>query len=346
MKYFKLKATLILAMLLCNISASAYTEIWQKGIRYTLGNDGTAAVSGIYGITAAIIPEKVTYDGMEYAVTSIEEYALSFCTSLVSVVIPCSVTSIGDGTFGNCTGLVSVDIPNSVTSIGDNAFMGCESLASIVIPNSVTYIGDYAFCECTSLASVVIPSSVTDIGRYAFWKCSSLASVVIPNSVAGIGDAAFGSCTRLASIVIPNSVTSIRASTFQGCTGLVSADIPCSVTSIGDGAFTSCNSLKKLVCHATTPPVFDDELWGAFVGVDKNVCTLYVPQESIDAYMSATHWKDFFNITTGIKGVPNTSSSATESARYSTDGTRIASPQKGINIIRMSDGTVKKVLVK
>lgn len=110
--------------------------------------------------------------------------------------------------------------------------------------------------------------------------------------------------------------------------------------------YSYCNNLKKLVCHATTPPVFADELWGAFVGVDKNECTLYVPQESLDAYKSAVQWKDFFNITTGIKDVPNTSSSATESARYSTDGTRIASPQKGINIIRMSDGTVKKVLVK
>ena len=194
MKYFKLKATLILAILLCNISASAYTEIWQNNIKYTLGDDGTAAVNGISRITAAIIPEKVTYDGMEYAVTSIEEYALSFCTSLVSVVIPCSVTSIGDGTFGNCTGLVSVDIPNSVTSIGDNAFMGCESLASVDIPNSVTSIGDNAFCKCTSLAYADIPHSVTSMGRYAFWGCSSLASVVIPNSVTSIGEGTFSYC--------------------------------------------------------------------------------------------------------------------------------------------------------
>lgn len=230
MKYFKLKATLILAILLCNISASAYTEIWQNNIKYTLGDDGTAAVNGISRITAAIIPEKVTYDGMEYA-----------------------VTSIGEGTFSYCTGLVSVDIPYSVTSIGDCAFLGCDSLASVVIPGSVT--------------------------------------------------------------------------------------------SIGDGAFTNCNNLKKLVCHATTPPVFADELWGAFVGVNKDACTLYVPQESLDAYKSAAHWKDFFNIATGVKNATKTSS-ATESERYSTDGTRLASPQKGINIIRMSDGTVKKVLVK
>ena len=104
-----------------------------------------------------------------------------------------------------------------------------------------------------------------------------------------------------------------------------------------------CPGLKKLVCNATSPPVCQR---GVFYGVDKNECTLYVPQESIDAYKSAAQWKDFFNIATDIKNVSNTSSSATESARYSTDGTRLASPQKGINIIRMSDGTVKKVLVK
>ena len=322
MKYFKLKATLILAILLCNISASAYTEIWQNNIKYTLGDDGTAAVNGISRITAAIIPEKVTYDGMEYAVTSIEEYALSFCTSLVSVVIPCSVTSIGDGTFGNYTGLVSVDIPNSVTSIGDDAFMGCESLASVDIPNSVT-----------------------SMGRYAFWGCSSLASVVIPNSVTSIGEGTFSYCTGLVSVDIPYSVTSIGDYAFLGCDSLASVVIPGSVTSIGDGAFTNCNNLKKLVCHATTPPVFADELLGAFVGVNKDACTLYVPQESLDAYKSAAHWKDFFNIATGVKNATKTSS-ATESERYSTDGTRLASPQKGINIIRMSDGTVKKVLVK
>ena len=345
MKYFKLKATLILAILLCNISASAYTEIWQNNIKYTLGDDGTAAVNGISRITAAIIPEKVTYDGMEYAVTSIEEYALSFCTSLVSVVIPCSVTSIGDGTFGNCTGLVSVDIPNSVTSIGDYAFMGCESLASVDIPNSVTSIGDYAFCKCTSLAYADIPHSVTSMGRYAFWGCSSLASVVIPNSVTSIGEGTFSYCTGLVSVDIPYSVTSIGDCAFLGCDSLASVVIPGSVTSIGDGAFTNCNNLKKLVCHATMPPVFADELWGAFVGVNKDACTLYVPQESLDAYKSAAHWKDFFNIATGVKNATKTSS-ATESERYSTDGTRLASPQKGINIIRMSDGTVKKVLVK
>lgn len=190
---------------------------------------------------------------------------------------------------------------------------------------------------------MVIPSSVTSIGEFAFDDCANLASVVIPSSVTSIGNYAFSRCSSLTSIDIPNSITVIEKYTFNDCGSLASVNIPSSVTSLGKNAFYGCFSLNKLVCNATTPPACRQ--WGVFEGVDKNECTLIVPQESLDAYKSAVQWKSFFTITTGIKDVPNTSSSATESARYSTDGTRIASPQKGI-IIRMSDGKVKKVLVK
>jgi hypothetical protein len=32
--------------------------------------------------------------------------------------------------------------------------------------------------------------------------------------------------------------------------------------------------------------------------------------------------------------------------RYSLDGRRLSAPQRGINVLRMSDGTTRKVLVK
>ena len=47
---------------------------------------------------------------------------------------------------------------------------------------------------------------------------------------------------------------------------------------------------------------------------------------------------------TGIEVV--TSNDATEVARYTIDGRAISAPQAGVNIVKMSDGTVKKVLVK
>ena len=49
-------------------------------------------------------------------------------------------------------------------------------------------------------------------------------------------------------------------------------------------------------------------------------------------------------IITGVDDIPV--SLQTEADRYDLQGRMIAGPQKGINIIRMSDGTVRKVLVK
>ena len=48
---------------------------------------------------------------------------------------------------------------------------------------------------------------------------------------------------------------------------------------------------------------------------------------------------------TGITGTQNTTD-VREIARYTIDGKRINQPQRGINIVKYSDGTVKKVIVK
>ena len=76
--------------------------------------------------------------------------------------------------------------------------------------------------------------------------------------------------------------------------------------------------------------------------------TLFVPQGTKEKYQNATGWKEFETILevgeTAIGGI--TTNAPTESARFSLDGRRLTSPQKGINIIRRSDGTTRKEFVK
>lgn len=50
--------------------------------------------------------------------------------------------------------------------------------------------------------------------------------------------------------------------------------------------------------------------------------------------------------TTGIKVINGTDSNATVVARFAADGTKISAPVKGLNILKMSDGTTRKVMVK
>ena len=289
-------------------------------------------------------------------------------TEITNLIIPNSVTEIRALAFCRCSGLTSVTIPNSVTSIGTKAFYDCSGLTSITIPSSVTTIGNSAFYHCSSLTSVTIPSSVTSIGVGAFWGCTGLASVTIPNSVTGIGDLAFTYCSGLTSVTIGNSVTSIGREAFSYCSGLTSVTIPNSVTSIGYGAFKECTGLtsitipnsvtsivseafdftpKKLLeisCYIEEPTPatgssFSDAIY-------KNA-TLYIPKGTMNKYKSTDGWKKFVFIEEGIpSGISSVSIDATEEERFNLRGEKLSTPQRGVNIIRMSDGTTKKVVVK
>ena len=164
-----------------------------------------------------------------------------------SFIIPNGVMSIEKYAFSGCSSLISISVPKSVTSIGDGAFDGCSSLSSIAISDSITSISAWTFDGCKSLRSLIIPDSVTCIGNEAFRGCSSLCSLVIPDSVTSIGDGAFDGCSSLRSLVIPDCVTSIRDGAFSSCSSLRRLVIPDSVTSIGNGVFSSCSSLRSLV---------------------------------------------------------------------------------------------------
>ena len=291
------------------------------------------------------IPSTVKYNGTTYIVKSIGDYAFYGCSSLTSIEIPNSVKSIDYCAFSDCSDLTSIEIPNSVTSVGDFAFSGCSGLTSIEIPNSVTNIGYSVFSRCSGLTSVTIPNCVTTIGDYAFYGCSSLTSVTIPNCVTTIGDYAFQNCIGLTSIEIPNSVTSIGRGAFLYCSGLTSVTIPNSVTSIGNFAFSGC-SLTELVCYAETPPFCD---YIILEGVNISLCTLKVPKGSKDAYRQADGWKDFVNIeeveVTGIEAVTAEGvSNADITDIYDLNGRRRDALQPGVNIVKMSDGTTRKVI--
>jgi len=141
---------------------------------YTFSNDKATIVGCDSSISGDItIPS--TING--YSVTSIGDYAFSYCSSFTSITIPNSITNIGDHAFSHCSSLTSITIPNSVTIIGWCAFYGCDSLTSVIIPDNVTSIGDSAFRNCYSITSITLGDGVKSIGEYAFYDCYSLKIV-------------------------------------------------------------------------------------------------------------------------------------------------------------------------
>ncbi|MBR2184938.1 MAG: leucine-rich repeat domain-containing protein [Prevotella sp.] len=55
-----------------------------------------------------VIPDTIKYKGVTYSVTSIEENAFKYCSTLTSVVLPVSVKSIGNMAFLGCSELTDV----------------------------------------------------------------------------------------------------------------------------------------------------------------------------------------------------------------------------------------------
>ena len=247
-----------------------------------------------------------------------------------SITIEDGTVSISPYAFWGRSGLTSVEIPNSVTNIGEVAFGNCSSLTSMVVaPNNPKYDSRdncNAIIESESNTLIAgcmnstIPYSVTSIGYSAFYDCSSLTSVEIPNSVTSIERDAFLGCSSLTSVEIPNSVTGIGNSAFEYCSSLTSVEIGNSVTSIGSSAFWNCKNLKKLISYAEAPPVCGGYV---FSGVNKQECTLQVPEKSISAYQQADQWKEFFlieGVPTAIGGVTVDGAVPTTADVYSTNG--------------------------
>jgi hypothetical protein len=252
---------------------------------------------------------------------------------------------IGDLAFEGCSGLTSLKLPSDIRLIGRNAFEGCSGLTSITLPSGVTEIQHSAFYGCSGLTSITLPSGVTEISNFTFSGCSGLTSLTLPSGVIEIGSSAFSGCSGLTSLTLPSGVTWIGHFAFKGCSGLTSITLPSGVTEIGESAFANCSGLTSIYVYAEKMPKLRTNM---FDGCDAKKCTVYVPKGTYDDYW-LSEFGYFENIVefdpTDINNVI-TSNDAKELSRYSVNGQRLSAPTKGLNIVKYSDGSVKKVAVQ
>ncbi len=295
---------------------------------------GNSVFSGCSRLKSMVIPSSVT---------SLGESAFHSCTGLESVQLPDGLTSIGKTTFNACSQLVNIQLPSGITSIGQGAFKGCSHMTSLTLPSSLTSMGDDAFYGCERLESIELPLGLTVVPLEAFYGCKGLKSVAFPAGFTKIGENAFHDCASLEALDFPSSLTTIGYNAFYGCTSLTSLVIPSAVTSIENYAFFGCTGLTSVYVAWNTPLTVDAS---SFNKVDREKCTLYVPEGTSGEYTKASVWSSFTNIKeytpTGIAG-PVLSADAKEVCRYSLNGQQLSAPAKGINIVKYSDGSVRKI---
>ena len=335
----------------------------ENSYAYSVGRDG--GVTSYYAKDKDEIPYKMFYNCLSLqeivippCIISIGVSAFESCRYLRSLTIPSGVASIGDYAFRDC-GLTSLTLPSSISSIGDNTFEDCSGLTSLFLPSSITSIGDNAFCRCSGLTSLTIPLGVTSIGSCAFWACSGLTSLTLPSSITSIGDDAFSRCGNLTSVqyqidddidaYLLNDHPCIEVECgieyYLNNKKMINVVIPSTITKLGKYVFQRSKDLTSVYVSWSTPI----SAGTAFSAADVSKCTLYVPQGTEQDYWLADVWGDFGKIVgydvTGINKV-TTSTNAKEVSRYSVNGQRLSVPTKGLNIVKNSDGSVKKVAIQ
>ena len=247
---------------------SIFHELPVPQYEYQIGQPGFAYP--VYDYDSLItIPSNVTYNGVSYTVTSIDNEAFYEQKGLHTVILPPTVTTINNSAF-YMSSLEHIEMPN-VTHILYGAFCNSE-LSSVDIPDCITVIEKMAFAG-NPFTTVTVPSSITVIEEYVFAWCTELTQVYLPEHLDSIKDCAFYGTSSLKKIIIPSEVTYIGYFAFEG-----SYD-----PTFGLG-------LDTLIMQGVTPPEVD---FNAF-SRDHNLHVL-VPCHTTETYQTDQNWSYYAN---------------------------------------------------
>ena len=195
--------------------------------RITFGKNitfiGYQAFSGCYNLNEVHTPDisswlKIEFD---YKTSNPLYYAEALYIDgklMKDIIIPEGVTTINDYAFYYCTSLESISFPTSLTSIGYNAFEECTKINKVYAENLESWLKiDFAskystpmsyasnlYCNGNLVTDIVIPDNIVTLNDYAFYGCNCLTSIIIPDSVSYyVGYDAFGGCYKIVSASVP-----------------------------------------------------------------------------------------------------------------------------------------------
>ena len=306
------------------------------------------------------------------------------CKSLTSLVLPDVLQRIEKAAFSNCTGLTTISLPAGLEYMY-GAFGGNIGLTSIYA-NMPTPLQDaYSFYGVDKSHCILyVPEGSlaayrqmeNDWGLFPhiveFDPATGLLTLDIQangdGSLSGQVDAElrgrvkslkisgsvavdFGFINQYLSGNLQNldlkdaDVTDLPYCGLDRCQNLTTISLPAGLRSIDKGFLSNCRNLKTIYAYMPDPNalIYEDNFY-----YESREWTLYVPKGMKNAYQNSEwrYCKEIIEMeTSGIDSVilhPD----AKEVSRFSADGQRLAVPVKGLNIVKYSDGTARKVVVK
>ena len=213
--------------------------------------------------------------------TSIRSYGLAYMTTLTSVSFP-NLQTINSYAFYNDYNLEMEgwQFPHAKT-IGNYAFRYCYGLTGdVVLPTTVTSIGQYSFANCDAMETFRADGAISTLGTYTF-------------------NGASGHVMQVREIHMPNLGTGIalnlnfgNATAANACQHLEVCDIG-KAKSIAANTFANCYKLQTLIMRRTSVTTLANV--SAFLntplrGRNSLTAKIYVPQDLIETYKSASVW--------------------------------------------------------
>ena len=253
------------------------------------GNEKNKAKANTYQ-GDVVIPDKVTYRGREYHVTTIGSYAFWYCEELTSIHIPASIYIIEPAAFETNRKLENVYITslkawfnmnirsynseytNNPLGYAKHLFLNGEVINDLIVPSNVSRINNGLFYGFKGLRSLYVHNNCYTIGEAAFRGCYNLQSVVLGANIREIKKYAFQWCGALSTITLRQNVSSIGNFAFHGCYGLQEVIIEGNIKYLPGGVFEGCKNLQKI----TLPNSLEKIEWSAFENC-KELSSIHIP---------------------------------------------------------------------
>lgn len=179
----------------------------------------------------------------------------------------------------------SLDLSDAAfESLPEKAFYGCHELSSLVLPHGLKHIGDGALADTRYLKQIdLVPADDADfvLDGHIIYNKERNEIIEVLTTVEG-------------ELTVDESVTSIHPYAFAGCVLLKSIELPATITKLGAETFYNCFWLEKLKIRSKS--VVSLSGYDIFTGIDKSICTLYVPSGLKTTYSRKAQWKDFKDI--------------------------------------------------
>lgn len=350
----------------------------QKGMSAVVVNSKCIGING-----GAFWGSEVKNVTLPKGMLAIDDYA--FCQSALETInFPASLVYIGEQGFASTKLSGELTLPVNMPYVFDGAFAGNKLITSLVFPSGVKSIANHAFLGCEKLASITClgskaPEIETAYEDYdqSFYGCAA-SSVTVPKdcsaSYKSVGWSDYFTVKESDMGVFKFVSTSPVDGSFYSAKWADMAydivfDEPITIIQKNPEAILREGDEVSEIAGKVLEP---DDAWYATSGSNKNTLriwgadydmytctfsvnpakayTMIIPAGVVKNAAGETNERIVISVSgsdpTGVAKIELGSGSTTEVARYNLNGQKVDKSHKGVTIIKMSDGTSKKVVVK